>query len=149
MIMDCIFCKIIENGIPSVRVWENEKYLAILDINPNTRGLTLVMPKKHFDSDVFKIPFEELKDFLAAAKEAGEFLKRGLAVERVAIVVEGTGVNHAHVKLYPMYKGDRGLTEAEETVYFNVYPGYISTQLGPRADLEELKKLAEEIKKKN
>ena len=63
--------------------------------------------------------------------------------------MEGMGVNHAHIKLYPLH----GVTEkfqetwAKEKKFFEKYEGYISTQLGPQIELEELKKLAEKIKK--
>ena len=147
--MDCIFCKIVNNEVPSVKVWEDEKHLAILDINPNTKGMTLLLTKEHFDSDMQSMPLKDLKDFSASLKELAAFLKKGLQVERVAMVMEGTGVNHAHVKLYPMHKGERPLEETKETIFFDVYPGYISTQLGPKADVAELKKLAAEIKKAN
>ena len=46
----CIFCKIAKGEIPSVKIWEDKKHIAILDINPNTEGMTLVIPKKHYES---------------------------------------------------------------------------------------------------
>ncbi|OGY38664.1 MAG: hypothetical protein A2391_00015 [Candidatus Brennerbacteria bacterium RIFOXYB1_FULL_41_13] len=147
--MNCIFCKIISGELPSARVWEDDKHLAIFDIFPNTKGMTLLLTKQHFDSDVFKMPVEDIKNLSVAEKILSEFLKRGLGVERVAMVMEGTGVNHAHIKMYPMHKGEREMEETKEIAFFNEYPGYISTQIGPKADFEELKKLAEEIKNKN
>jgi len=59
------------------------------------------------------------------------------------------GVDHAHIKLYPLY----GLTQdfdvmiPKERVFFERYEGYLSTQLGPQADIKELKRLAREIKR--
>lgn len=43
---DCIFCKIVNGEVDSAKIWENKDFLAILDIKPNTKGMTLVLPKK-------------------------------------------------------------------------------------------------------
>ena len=60
---NCIFCKIVKGEIPSVKIWEDKNYLAILDINPNVEGMTLVIPKKHFDSYVFEMKDKEYCEF--------------------------------------------------------------------------------------
>ena len=148
---NCIFCKIAKREIPAARIWEDENFLAILDASPNTRGMALVMPKKHYDSYVFDMPKNDYAEFFEAAKKASRILEAGLGVIRVALVMEGMGVNHAHLKLYPLYGLEEKFQEmwAKDRVFFKNYPGYISTQLGPQADGDELKKLAEEIKKKN
>jgi len=149
--MDCIFCKIAKGEIDSAKIWEDENFVAFLDVNPNTKGMTLVMPKKHFDSDVFLMPEKDYQGLMFASKKVSEILKKGLDVNRVAMVAEGMGVNHAHIKLYPLYGIEKEFVEiwAKEKVFFENYQGYISTQLGPKADLEKLKELAEEIRKKN
>ena len=147
---DCVFCKIVTWEIPSFKVYEDEKFLAILDINPNTKGMTLVLPKKHFDSDAFLMPENDYLELMSGAKKVSEILKNGLEVNRVEMVAEGMGVNHVHIKLYPLYGVDKEFKEiwAKDKVLFDSYQGYISTQLGPQADFDYLKKLAEEIKKK-
>ena len=61
---NCIFCKIIKGEIPSSKVWEDENFIAILDINPNTEGVTLVIPKKHYDSYVFDHQDKFLSEFI-------------------------------------------------------------------------------------
>ncbi len=125
--------------------------MAILDVNPNTRGMTLVLTKEHYDSYAFDMPDGIYSEFMAAAKKVAKKLEAGLEVTRVAMVMEGMGINHVHIKLYPLH----GVTEkfkemwAKDTIYFEKYDGYISTQLGPKADLAELEKVAEEIKVKN
>ncbi|MBI3952487.1 MAG: HIT family protein [Candidatus Doudnabacteria bacterium] len=148
---DCIFCKIVSGEIDSAKIWEDENFLAILDINPNVEGMTLVLTKKHFDSYMFDFSDQDYTDsFLAARKVAG-LLEKGLNVKRVSMVMEGMGINHAHIKLYPLYGIDEKFEEiwAKEKVYFEKYEGYISTQLGPQKNLEELNQLADKIKKHN
>jgi len=145
---DCIFCKIIKGEFDSAKIWEDDDFIAILDIRPNTRGMTLVMSKKHFDSDAFLMPDKDYQELMLAVKKVSGILRKGLNVNRVAMVAEGMGVNHVHIKLYPLYGIEKDFKEfwAKEKVFFNDYQGYVSTQLGPEADIKDLKKLAEEIK---
>lgn len=146
--MQCIFCKIVKGEIDSAKVWEENEFLAILDINPNTKGMTLVMTKNHFDSYAFSMPEDVYQKFMVASKNVAKLLERSLHVKRVAMVMEGMGINHAHIKLYPMHGLEKEFKEmwAKEKVFFDDYPGYLTTQIGPQADMEELKKLAEKIK---
>jgi diadenosine tetraphosphate (Ap4A) HIT family hydrolase len=148
--MDCIFCKIIKGEFDSAKIWEDEEFLAILEIRPNTKGMTLVLPKKHFDSYIFDLPDDVYEKLLMAAKKVGKILDKSLKVKKVAMVMEGMGVNHAHIKLYPMYGLDEDFKEmwAKEQAFFDKYPGYITTILGPEAKMEDLKRLADEIKQK-
>jgi diadenosine tetraphosphate (Ap4A) HIT family hydrolase len=148
---DCIFCKIVRGEIDSAKIWENEEFMAILDSNPNVKGMTLVIPKKHYDSDVFTMPNKEYEQFMLATKEVARFLRQGLEVKRVAMVMEGVSVNHAHLKLYPLFGLDEKFVEtvSPQKIFFDNYPGYLSTQLGPSKDIVELKKLAQNIKNKN
>jgi diadenosine tetraphosphate (Ap4A) HIT family hydrolase len=148
--MDCIFCKIAKGEIPSAKIWEDKKIIAILDISPNTKGMTLVLPKEHFDSDPETMPEKDYLELMSASKKVSGLLKKSLGVHRVALVVEGMGVNHVHIKLYPLYGVEKEFKEmwAKDKVFFKEYQGYISTQLGPQADSQELQKLAEEIRSK-
>ncbi len=146
---NCIFCKIVKEEIPSVKIWEDEKHIAILDINPNTEGMTLVITKEHYDSDATDMPDNDYKELMFAAKKIAKLLEKKLKVKRVAIIMEGLGVNHVHIKLYPIYGLDKKFREiwAKEKVFFDEYPGYITTQLGPERSAEELNKIADKIKK--
>lgn len=142
---DCIFCKIVSGEIPSFKVYEDEDYYAFLDIYPNTRGMTLVIPKKHHDSYIFKMKNKDYSELLLISKKVGTLLEKALHVKRVALVVEGMGVNHVHVKLYPMYGLEKEFEEtwAKDRIFFDKYQGYISTQMGERASDEDLKDLSE------
>ena len=144
---NCIFCKIVNGEIPCAKIWEDEKNLAFLDINPNVNGMTLVIPKKHFDSYTFEMPDKEHHELIDASKKVAKLLEKALKVQRVAMVMEGLGINHAHIKLYPIHGLDEKFKEmwAKDKIFFDKYEGYISTQLGPQKSMDELNKLAKEI----
>ncbi|MBI3623300.1 HIT domain-containing protein [Candidatus Pacearchaeota archaeon] len=144
---NCIFCKMVKGEIPSVKIWEDKNFIAILDKFPNVKGMTLIIPKKHSNSYVFDMPDKNYSELMIVAKKIGLMLDKKLKVKRTAMVMEGLGVNHAHIKLYPIYGLDEKFKEtwAKDKVYFNKYQGYISTQLGHEKSTEELKKVAEEI----
>ena len=148
---NCIFCKIVKGEIPCVKIWEDKDFLAILDDFPNTKGMTLVLTKKHFDSYAFDMHDKAYSELMLASKKVAKLLEKGLNVKRVAMVMEGLGVNHVHIKLYPLHGIEEKFKEtwAKEKVFFDRYEGYISTQLGSQKDIIELKKIAEEIKKKS
>jgi len=147
---ECIFCQIVKGNIKAAKIWENQNFLAILDVNPNTKGMTLVMPKKHYDSYAFDLNDNLYSRLLLAAKKVAKILEKTLKVKRVAMVMEGVGINHTHIKLYPLYGIDKKFKEiwAKKRKYFKNYQGYISTQLGPPASPSVLEKLAKKIKSK-
>jgi len=91
---------------------------------------------------------EHYQKLMLAAKKVSKLLEKGLKVKRVAMVMEGMGVNHVHIKLYPLYGLDEKFKETwhPEKKFFERYEGYISTQIGDKASDEELKKTAEKIK---
>lgn len=90
-VMDCIFCKIIKGEIESVKIWEDENFVAILDVNPNTKGMTLVLTKKHYKSYAFDMPEKIYQEFMEATKRVAKMLEKGLDVVRVSMVMEGMG----------------------------------------------------------
>lgn len=140
---DCIFCKIISGEIPSYKIYEDKDFIGILDIFPGTKGMSLLIPKEHYDSYIFDMPDDVYTDFVLTAKKLGKSIDEKLNVKRTALVMEGMGVNHAHIKLYPLH----GLGENFEAItpdekkYSKKYEGYISTLMGPKADDEELKEI--------
>lgn len=145
---ECIFCKIINYKEDAVKIWEDKDFIAILDVFPNTEGMTLVIPKKHYDSDIFSLDDSKYCKLLIASKKVAKILEKGLGVKRVAMVAEGMGVNHLHIKLYPLYGLKDKFEEmwSKDKVYFEKYKGYLSTQIGPKKDKEELNKIANKIK---
>lgn len=100
---NCIFCSIARGNIPAARIWQDEEFLAILDINPNVKGMTLIITKNHYESYLSDMPQDAYERFFVASREVIDLIKQGLEVKRVALVVEGMGINHAHIKLYPLH----------------------------------------------
>ena len=96
--MATIFSRIIAGEIPSYKVAENEDYYAFLDINPLTKGHTLVVPKKEVDY-IFDLDDRTLAGMMLFAKEVAAKIKREIACARVAVVVLGLEVPHAHIHL--------------------------------------------------
>ena len=100
---NCIFCKIVKGEIPSFKIYEDKDFIAILDLFPNTKGMTLVLTKEHFDSYAAEMEDDIYAKFFLCAKKICKFLDEKLNVKRTALVMEGMGINHAHLKLYPLY----------------------------------------------
>ncbi len=131
---NCIFCKIIAWEIPSVKIREDDDFVAILDAFPNRKGMTLVLSKDHYSSDVFELDDDFLAKYIKASKKVVQLLKKWLDVQRIWMVVEWLEVNHAHIKLYPFYNG----------MWFQTW-----VWNWPKQSLEDLKNIAEEIQKAN
>ncbi len=150
---DCIFCKIVASEAPSHRVWEDADHLAFLSIFPNTEGVTVVIPKKHYPSYAFDLPDDVLSALIVATKHVAKLLDAKLAdVGRTAMVFEGFGVDHVHAKLFPMH-GTANMAEwrpIESGVakYFDQYEGYISSHDYERADDATLASLAAKLRNK-
>ena len=99
--MSSIFSKIVSNEIPSYKVYENENFLAFLDINPLKNGHTLVIPKIEVDY-IFDLESKEYQELWNFAKLVANGMKRVIKCERISIVVMGLEVPHAHIHLIPL-----------------------------------------------
>ena len=86
--MSSIFSKIVSNEIPSYKVYENENFLAFLDINPLKKGHTLVIPKIEVDY-IFDLESKEYQELWNFAKLVANGMKRVIKCERISIVVMG------------------------------------------------------------
>ena len=148
----CVFCKIVHGEIPSFQIAEDENHVAFLDVNPNTEGASLVATKKHYNSDFLELGIEHMNEAISFAYKVCAKLKSSLGVERVGLAVEGMGVNHFHIKLYPFHGLDKKFKTMETDQareFFTDYPGYMTTKLGPQADMGELKRTGDKITKLN
>jgi len=107
---DCIFCKIIEGGLPSYKVYEDGNTLAFLDIFPIQPGHVLVIPKSHF-ADIFDTPEKDLQDLMATAKKLAPAVMKATKADAINIGMNnrqasGQVVMHAHLHVIPRYKND-------------------------------------------
>lgn len=99
--MATIFSKIIAGEIPSYKVSEDENYYAFLDINPLAKCHTLVVPKVEVDY-IFDLDDETLAGMVKFAKRVAYKIKEQTACKKVAMIVLGLEVAHAHIHLIPM-----------------------------------------------
>ena len=99
--MATIISRIIAGEIPSYKVAEDEKYYAFLDINPLAKGHTLVVPKVEEDY-IFDLDDETLSGLILFAKKIAHKIKGQIECKKVAMVVLGLEVPHAHIHLIPM-----------------------------------------------
>ncbi len=98
--MATIFSRIIAGEIPSYKIYEDEKCYAFLDINPETKGHTLVVPKAEVDK-IYELSDEDYQALWAAVKKVATHMEE-VTGRRVVMKVVGTDVPHAHVHLMPM-----------------------------------------------
>lgn len=108
--MDCIFCEIATKSSEAEIVFENEKYIAFLDINPVNYGHTLVMPKKHFDN-FLTVPVEDMKELTKLTQYLSGAIKRALKADGFNVIsnngtAAGQSVFHFHYHIIPRYEND-------------------------------------------
>ena len=133
---DCIFCKIIQGEIPATKVYEDEKVLAFMDINPLNDGHTLVVPKRHAET-IFEIDPQDLIATMKVAQRLAIAIKKALNSDGMIVVqlnnkAAGQMVPHLHIHLIPRWEND-GLQIGK----WEIKPG----------DMEKIKDIAEKIKK--
>ena len=125
----CVFCKIVSGKIDSVKIYEDGDVLAFLDVNPDTKGHSLVIPKKHFEN-IFDIDIKLLKKVIAVAQKIVVTIKKSLEAQGMNVVINngkiaGQIIPHFHVHVIPRYENG---------------------ELIVKPVLAELKKLSEKIK---
>lgn len=96
-----IFTKIIEGDIPSYKVAEDDNFFAFLDINPNAKGHTLVVPKKE-ENKIFDLTKDEYLALMDFSYRVAKALEKAVPCERVGMSVVGLEVAHVHVHLIPI-----------------------------------------------
>ena len=101
--MSTIFTKIIKGEIPSYKVAENTHFYAFLDINPNAKGHTLVVPKKEVNK-LFDLEEELYNELMSFSRKIALAMKKVIPCERIGMAVIGLEVPHVHVHLIPLRK---------------------------------------------
>lgn len=113
---DCIFCKIARGDLPCFKVYEDDKVLAFMDINPVSQGHTLLVPKRHAEN-LWEIPEADLAAIHLASKRVIHAIKKALDPVGVALLqLNGRGVNqvvkHYHLHVMPRSSGEPQLPVA-------------------------------------
>lgn len=147
----CPYCEIAKGNQKCHKIWEDENFLAFLSIFPNTDGFTILITKEHYPAYIFDLNNDLLNKLIIAAKTVAKLLDTKLDdVSRTGLIVESTGVDHAHIKLIPMH-GTANINKWKPTVayldkYFKKYEGYLSSHESTRKDDKELEKIAKKIR---
>ena len=108
--MDCLFCKITKGEIPADKVYEDDKVLAFLDINPVNKGHTLVVPKEHYEN-LIETPDELVGELMMVVKKIAKALGGAVGAEGINIAVNngqvaGQVIFHTHIHLIPRFGND-------------------------------------------
>lgn len=151
---NCVFCKIVKGELPSHKFWEDERFIAILSIYPNTEGFTVVLSKEHEPSYAFDCNDDVLSGIILASKKVSKIIDATFNdVGRTGLFFEGFGVDHLHSKLFPMHgtkldKWRKIESDDKRNEYYNKYPGFLSSHDSKRADDRKLSELCEKLKTK-
>jgi histidine triad (HIT) family protein len=130
---NCIFCKIVKGEIPAVKIWEDERHIAVLDINPYCVGHMLIIPKEH-SRWVWDINNKDYIEYMKVVKSLANVLRKVFDTKWVEEVIAGMGVSHSHIHLLPRQENDK--------------LGEIPTKpLNPKLSEKEIKEIAEKIRR--
>ncbi len=100
--MASIFTKIVNGEIPSYKIAENEAFLAFLDVNPNSKGHTLCIPKKEVDN-IFDLDTDTYMGLMQFSRQVAKAIAQAIPCKRVGVSVIGLEVPHTHVHLIPLH----------------------------------------------
>lgn len=110
--MASLFTKMIEGEVPCHKLYEDERFLAFLDIKPINPGHALVIPKKEVDY-IFDLEDDLLKDIMPVAKKVADAIRKSVSCKRIGIMVAGLEVPHTHIHLVPIHSvGDLNFSNA-------------------------------------
>lgn len=111
---NCIFCKILAGEIPSYVIYEDDDFKAILDVDPATKGHTLLLPKNHA-ANLYELDEVTASKVIPTAKKIADKMKSALNCDGLNLVqnngeVAGQTVNHFHLHMIPRYTTDADKT---------------------------------------
>ena len=130
--MSTIFTKIINGDIPCYKIAENDDFFAFLDINPNAKGHTLVVPKKEVNK-LFDLDEKTYEGLMSFSRKIAIAIEKSVSCKRVGMTVIGLEVPHVHVHLIPLnamsdidFKHKVKLNEAEFQEVANKISGFLT-----------------------
>ena len=111
-----IFCKIIDNEVPSYKIYEDDLVIAFLDVNPIVNVHTLIVPKKHY-KDLYDLDGDTFTHIIDVAKKIGPMIEEKLGADGITLV-QNNGlyqeVKHFHLHIRPQYKDKQELLPLKE-----------------------------------
>jgi histidine triad (HIT) family protein len=121
---DCIFCKIVKGEIPSSKVYEDEKFVAFLDIHPANLGHCLVIPKGHYET-FNQIPSDVLGEFIKIVQKVSLGINKVVNPDGYNILMNnykaaGQLVNHAHFHIIPRFNDDNVIIKLGEKEFRDI-----------------------------
>lgn len=127
---DCVFCKIVDGRIPSLKVYEDGEFLAFLDIRPLNPGHCQVIPKKHFRW-TYDVP--NYGRYFEVARKVGHAAMKGLGAKMFSVATLGFEIQHAHIWVVPRFDGDG-------------HGGYINWHSVKEISKDQMEEIAEKIR---
>lgn len=103
---NCLFCQIVEGKIPCYKVYEDDNFLAFLDIFPRAKGHALVIPKKHYRW-TYDVP--NFGEYWEAARKVASSVRNTTKAPYITFLTMGEEVFHAHIHIIPQYEGEQSL----------------------------------------
>ena len=136
---DNLFARLVRGEIPQWRVWEDDHHVAFLTPFPNVPGLIVVIPRRHLSSDILSLEDTDFVPLVDAAWKVARFLQEALNVSQVGMFLEGFEIDYAHIKLAPVpVELSETSDDGNVGIYYDDYPGFITTQPGPVRDDAEI-----------
>lgn len=139
-----LFSRIVRGEEQQWRVWEDSGHVAFLTPFPNSPGFTVLVPRRPLTSDIFRLEKVDYEGLVLASWEVSKLLEEGLGASGTGLIFEGFEIDYAHAKLIPLFpplslqNGDKTSRAPE---FCPTYSGYVTSEDGPEASLEDLKKL--------
>ncbi len=100
---NCIFCQIVKGELPCYKIYENENYLAFLDIFPRNKAHTLVIPKKHYR---WVYDVADFANYWAVALKITKAIQKGFSTSFISYLTYGLDIHHAHIQIIPHYENE-------------------------------------------
>jgi histidine triad (HIT) family protein len=114
--MNCIFCEIANKKIPSKVIYEDDVVISYLDINPDSNGHTLIIPKKHY-TDLVDIDDATLSHIMSVARNLKKLLEDKLNIDGLTLIQNNGDVQevkHYHLHLKPYYNGKQDILPIDD-----------------------------------
>ncbi|XP_051802072.1 uncharacterized protein LOC110972482 isoform X2 [Acanthochromis polyacanthus] len=145
-----LFSRIVRGEEQQWRVWEDKSHVAFLTPFPNSPGFTVLVPRRPLTSDIFRLEPGDYEGLVLAAKKVSRLLEEGLRAWGVGLIFEGFEIDYAHAKLIPLFLppslgAEGNATKPPSPQFYPTYPGYVTSEDGPKASVDSLKEMHAKI----